>query len=141
MNARASNVVFPQMSRTKDGFGSGQFGAHRSTHIHAGLDIKARAGQMIFAPISGNIIRTAQPYPGDARYGGLVIQGNGSWIGYEIKIFYVEGFFCGMVKAGDHLGFAQDLNIKYKGITNHVHLEVRKNGMLLNPSDIWQQCF
>src|SRR5229473_7531345 len=124
-------------SRATDRWGSGQFGAFRTGHKHQGLDVGAPPGAQICAPIEGQVIRESIPYKGDSHFRGIVINGSGSWSGYEVKLFYVNGIICGQVNAGQVVGFAQDLSTRYPGITNHVHMEVRKNGMLLSPADMY----
>ena len=127
-------------SRLSDRWGSGQFGAGRGSRQHQGLDLLADPGEAVFSPIAGTIRREALPYAGDARYRGIVITGDGEWNGYEVKLFYVEGLSCGSVRAGEVVGHAQDLSAKYPGITNHVHVEVRKDGRLLAPFEAFGAC-
>lgn len=128
-------------SRALDSWGSGQFGAGRGSHIHQGLDVITRPGQRILSPIDGDIVREAHPYAGDLRYRGAVIRGTGQWSGYEVKLFYVDGFRSGAVLAGEEMGKAQDISVKYPGITNHVHVEVRFQDLLLNPMEMFGMCF
>jgi hypothetical protein len=134
-------VVRNQRSRVSDEHGSGQFGASRGKRSHDGLDILAPPKEMIFSPVEGKIIREAWPYKNDASLRSIVIEGRGAWIGYEFKIFYAEGIVCGGVVAGQHIGYAQDLTLKYEGISNHVHLEVRHGGQLVSPYEVFAQCF
>jgi len=141
MKKFAAKVVQVQTSRVNDPWGSGQYGASRGHRSHKGLDIKTKAGDKIYAPISGTLIREALPYAGDLRYRGLLLKGNGEWAGYIIKMFYVKGVLSGSVKGGQFIGNAQDLTKKYPNITNHIHLEVKKNGSYINPFDLWQMCF
>jgi len=96
---------------------------------------------MIFSPIDGTVVREAIPYPKDPTLRGVVIKGSGEWAGYEIKIFYAEGLLSGGVTAGQHIAFAQNLGRKYPGITNHVHVEVRRSGAVVSPQEIFAQCF
>jgi murein DD-endopeptidase MepM/ murein hydrolase activator NlpD len=139
----ARTVVRNQRSRIYDKFGSGQFGVTRDHHsrLHQGLDMVASRRERIFSPIDGTVVREAIPYPKDPSMRGVIIKGSGEWAGYEIKIFYAEGLVTGGVKAGQHIAFAQDLGRKYPGITNHVHVEVRRSGAVVSPQDIFAQCF
>lgn len=98
-------------------------------------------GQVIRSPIDGEVVREAFPYKPPSPYRGVVIRGTGGWEGYEIKMFYVQGFFCGSVTAGSFVGWAQDLTPRYPGITNHVHLEVRLHGRVISPWEIYNMCF
>lgn len=137
----ASEVVRSQRSRRTDRYGSGQFGSRRGARLHQGLDIEAQPGEAVFSPIEGDVVREALPYADDPSLSGVVIQGSGNWIGYEVKLFYVEGLFCGKALPGARVGRAQDLTLKYPGITNHVHLEVRMGGKALSPMEIYGMCF
>jgi hypothetical protein len=76
------------------------------------------------------------------------IKGQGVWAPYSVRLFYVVGFKSGDVKAGDVIGYAQDLTTRYpadekhsKPITNHVQMEVRRNGTLVDPRSIFRACF
>lgn len=123
--------------RGKDRWGAGYFGASRSGRSHRGLDVSAMPGESVLSPIDGIVIRDARPYKDDARYKGLVIQGSGDWAGYEVKMFYVARSLLGKVAAGDVVGTAQDLEPRYPGITNHVHLEVRCKGAVVDPAKLF----
>jgi hypothetical protein len=137
----AHNIVKKQRSRGNDAHGSGQFGAKRGARSHNGLDIVAEYNEEIYSPIEGDLMREALPYPDDPSFRGILIKGVGNWEGYEIKMFYVIGLICGRVKPGSLVGRAQNLTEKYKGITNHVHIEVKHKGVYINPLDIYGQCF
>jgi peptidoglycan LD-endopeptidase LytH len=127
-------------SRGVDKYGSGQFNARRDggRRRHQGLDISARAGEAVYSPVDGTVIREAIPY---APFTGLLIRGTGEYTGYEVKLFYVRGLRCGSVRAGDQIGWAEDLKVKYLEITNHVHMEVRRQGVLLSPFEMYAMCF
>lgn len=138
---RFASIVYGSMhSRSSDPYGSGQFGAPRDHHSrqHHGLDISASPGDDVLSPIAGNLVREAIPY---APFTGLLIEGTGEYAGYSAKLFYVEARQCGQVKAGTPIGHVQDLQNKYPGITNHVHMEVRYRGKLVSPIDTYKMCF
>jgi murein DD-endopeptidase MepM/ murein hydrolase activator NlpD len=135
------SIVLGMKSRGFDQrYGSGQFGASRNQgrRHHKGLDILAAARAPVFSPIDGEIIREAIPYP---PFSGLLIRGTGEYAGYEIKLFYVDGLMCGPCKAGMIIGYAENLSIKYPGIPNHVHMEVRNGGVLVSPQETYMMCF
>lgn len=136
----AYEITPHQKSRVKDRCGEGHFGASRKkpgkSYSHQGLDIVIAAGRDVYAPISGEV-RTANP---DVTYSGIAITGTGEWAGYEVKLFYVKSTVKGSVKAGDIVGQAQDIGNKCNGITNHVHMEVRRNGVLMSPCSIFDTC-
>lgn len=125
--------------RKPDKWGQGHFGASRGKRSHNGLDIEAKAKQEIVAPIDGKVIRKAYPYASDMRYTGLLIEGTGKYIDYTVKIFYIDpsaGVAGKTVQAGDKIGEAQDLTVKYTGITNHVHIEVKIKGKHEDPGKL-----
>ncbi|MFN7835881.1 MAG: RHS repeat-associated core domain-containing protein [Burkholderiaceae bacterium] len=115
--------------RESDIYGNGQFGASRDggKRFHMGQDFITEPGEKIFAPISGKAIRTACPYcgKGDNRLTGIVIA-NEEHI--QSKTFYVkpfDGIIGTSVTAGQAIGTAQDLHIKYPTtMKNHVHTEI-----------------
>jgi murein DD-endopeptidase MepM/ murein hydrolase activator NlpD len=127
-----SNLV-----RGNDPFGQGRFGASRGLRLHVGVDFSVTAGEPVYAPVFGKVVRTALPYKSDQRYKGLVIEGLGKYVGYVIKLFYLEprlGIVGRMVTQGEVVGTAQDLTIKYRGITNHIHFEITQNGVAVDPT-------
>jgi len=107
-----------------DSMGDGHYLAPRGNHIHQGVDWEARPYEEIYTPIDCKIIRLAYPYVGDLYYKGLLI-GNKYM---RIKIFYIsplENIIGKFLKAGDIIGYAQDITKKYgKNMTNHIHTEM-----------------
>lgn len=128
-------------SRVYDVWGSGQFGASRKGRMHKGIDVVAKKDEDILSPIDGNVIREAFPYPDDKRYRGILIRGERSFSGYEVKLFYVNGFFSGAVDGGKLVGRALDLTERYNNITNHVHMEVYRAGTCIDPREVYLMCF
>jgi len=137
---RFSDVSTGHGVRRSDHWGSGHYGAGRGNRTHRGVDFAVSPGDEILAPIDGDIVRMARPYADDSRYEGIVIKGTGPWDGIEVRIFYVEGYGSGAIKAGDPVGRAQNLQQKYPGIGNHVHLEVREGARILSPDEAYCQC-
>ncbi len=82
----------------------------------------------------------AKPYKDDPRFLGVELLGGGQWAGITIKIFYITSSRSGDTKAGEPIGEAQDLSVKYPGITNHIHLEVRFGDRILSPDEVYFQC-
>jgi murein DD-endopeptidase MepM/ murein hydrolase activator NlpD len=124
--------------RGKDAYGSGEFGASRTGHIHAGVDYVASAGQRVFAPISGVVTRIGQPYSDDGSFRYVEI--TNPQIGYKARVMYVgpqvrEGE---RIELGEEIGRAQTLQRRYpRGITDHVHLEIaRLNGGTMNAATL-----
>jgi murein DD-endopeptidase MepM/ murein hydrolase activator NlpD len=123
--------------RGRDRWGSGSFGASRGGRSHKGVDFVVAPGESVLSPIDGVVVRQLYPYGDDLRFTGLEIHGSGDWAAYRVKLFYVRKVKLGKVKAGDPVGVAQDLEIKYRGMTNHIHVEVRRNGTVVDPSKLF----
>ena len=104
------------------------FGARRGSGLHVGLDIAAIEGTPIFAPAEGVVVE-AGPAGG---YGNVIIVDHGGGFttryGHMSRIKVAKG---DKVDAGDvigsvgHVGWATG---------NHLHYEVRLNGVPLDPS-------
>ena len=123
--------------RGVDSFGQGRFAAPRGARLHSGVDFNVEAGDNVYSPIFGKIVRVAIPYKSDERFRGLVIEGIGRYVGYSVKLFYLDPLkeIVGRtVKQGELIGTAQDLTIKYPGITNHIHFEITFKGTQIDPS-------
>ena len=120
-------------ARGSDAYGSGEFGASRTGHIHAGVDYVAQAGQQVLAPIAGFVTRVGYAYKDSAHYRYVEITNR--MTGYTARVMYVgpevsEGQALAL---GQPIGHAQSLQPRYTGITDHVHLEIaRLNGRHLD---------
>lgn len=116
--------------RGADGYGSGLFGASRDggARAHAGVDFVADPGQVVVAPISGRVKKLGFAYASDLRYRYVEIENHAKSL--LVRVLYVGP----TVQVGDVvdqrqvIGTAQDLNPRYRGITNHVHLQVATAG-------------
>lgn len=131
-----------QPIRGVDDYGSGAFGADRDngSRKHLGLDIMASARQWIVSPIYGMVTRECHPY-GDGKPGdcGIVIAGSGEHSELLVKLFYLDpfpGVIMRMVKPREIVGWATGLQLRYPGITDHVHLEVWKEGQRIDPEPL-----
>lgn len=123
--------------RETDAYGKGYFGAPRGPRLHRGVDLNIEPGAEVFSPIFGKVVRITAPYKSDDRFKGVVIDGLGPYTGFSVKLFYLnpkQELIGRAVQRGDVLGYAQDLTIKYKGISNHVHFEATLNGTQIDPS-------
>ncbi len=113
-----------------DDFGCGEFGAGRDAggRRHEGTDFDASAGQTISAPISGFVSKIGFAYPGDPRY--HYIQITNPALHYQARVFYVdpEVHEGQAVHIGQAIGRDHSLEPRYRGITNHVHLEIERIG-------------
>lgn len=120
----------------EDSAGSGRFGAKRGSRKHQGYDFLCKPKQIIKAPIAGKLVK-AYPYQGDIFYIGCRISGE-NW---KVKMFYFvpyDNLINENVLAGDEIGIAQDISVKYGGrMKPHIHLALYKMNpmVLVNPED------
>ncbi|MCB9033509.1 MAG: M23 family metallopeptidase [Chitinophagales bacterium] len=124
--------------RECDAFGCGHFGASRSggTRTHKGIDFVATENQSIYAPFECKIIRYGQPYADDSKYKLVEIESTDGV--YKAKIMYIKALYSvgKVVKRGELLVNADNISKKYgASMTNHVHFELYKNGILVNPTN------
>ena len=125
----------PTQLRGEDTWGSGAFGAPRAEKLHRGVDIVTTPGDVILSPVPATIVREAVPYDDDDRYSGVLLQGLPPWQAYTFKIFYMQQTAStNTLKAGDKLGIAQDIGLRYPDITNHIHLEMWQDDGVINPT-------
>ncbi len=131
-------------SMRNDSMGAGHFGASRDggSRSHNGIDLLVAEGQPVASPIDGVFTRYARPYANDARYDGLLITGTGRYSGYEVKLFYLNplpALLGQTVAMGDTIGIAQAISRKYgSGMRDHIHLELRHEGVLIDPQTVFQ---
>ncbi|XP_028410179.1 leukocyte cell-derived chemotaxin-2-like [Dendronephthya gigantea] len=119
-----------------DSQGCGYYGAPRGSRTHKGVDIICSPGSLVIAPFSAKILRKSFPYSNnnEAYNNGLYIEGTGEAEGFRAKIFYfTPSKYSEAVKKGSMLGKSQAL--PYSGITQHLHLQLYKNGVIVNPQD------
>ncbi len=127
-------LIAPQ--REGDSFGCGYYGASRGDRNHNGVDHACSPKSLIFAPVSGEVTKIGYPYSDDLSFKYVQITTKQQ---YNVRVFYVDPD----VKVGELItkdtiiGSSQKLGDRYKGITEHVHLEVKNLlGEHINPSDI-----
>ena len=127
--------------RGQDKRGSGHFRAPRNNPVgyHEGTDYVSRPGQSVKAVISGRIKKYGWPYRGDGVTRLIDVENEQ---GYEVRHFYVQmsGHLSvgNKVVAGQVIGTAQAIGHKpgFEGITEHVHIEIIKNGQLVDPASL-----
>lgn len=124
-------------ARGVDAYGSGAFGAPRDggRRAHNGLDLVARRGEPVRAPIAGVVSRVGFAYRGDPSL--TYVEVTNPITRYTARILDVapEVRPGGAVAAGEVIGRAQDLTRRYPaGMVNHVHVEIiGRRGDRLNP--------
>jgi len=136
-------ITSPYQKIRNDSQGDGFFGASRGRRRHNGIDILVSSGSAVYCPIEGVMFRMAYPYGtsrGNGQWEGCVIVGVGDYQGYEVKIFYMRPFVMGdYLFPGDIIGVAQDISRKYSpSMMDHLHVEVRRNGVLLDPAKLFE---
>lgn len=128
--------------------GGGSFGAPRTKdgkpHPHYGQDFVTHPGDPCVSPCYGKVVHIGVAYPG-SDLGSVHIHYKkplASRGEYLVKLLYVkpEGIVLGYeVAGGDVIGVCQNVAAYHaerghKGMTNHVHLEVRKpDGTPIDP--------
>lgn len=120
-----------QRRRGCDAGGCGHFGASRGARLHKGYDVLSIPGAQVRSPVKGKITRFVDPY-GDGRYNGIQIDTEKEvW-----KIMYmqpIQQLINRDVKPGDILGYAQNIALKYPSVQPHLHVEIWKNGVAIDP--------
>lgn len=118
--------------RGSDGFGSGHFGASRGSRNHKGVDLLANTGEAINSPVTGTVTKLGYPYGDDLSYRYVQVTVGG----YDFRVFYIDpSVRVGQeVTADTAIGLVQDLGLRYPGIPNHVHFEIKSGGGYLDPT-------
>ena len=137
--------------REHDGYGSGSFGARRvrsdgSNYKHEGADLVVTPGETVISIVDGTVIGEFDPYEKrpdkKGKYKGVEFKTDD---GHRVKIMYIDSKDMGLkrgqrVEAGKTpIGRAQDISKvfpknKFGKMTPHVHIEIRKDGVLKDPT-------
>lgn len=125
-------------TRGHDAFGDGWFHASRDggARAHEGVDYDSRAGQAVEAPISGYVSKIGYAYPGDERFKYVEIENPALHV--TARVFYVnpEVGVGETVELGHEIGRARSLQARYRGITDHVHLEIERRGRRIDAQTV-----
>ncbi len=100
---------------------------NRRKAVHAGLDIRGRQGQGIFAAADGRVVRVGRL----GGYGNIVILSHGQ--GFETRYGHLSGFEVKpgtVVRAGQKIA---RMGSTGRSTGTHLHFEVRINGRAVNP--------
>lgn len=122
--------------RGLDAFGSGEYRASRGSRVHNGIDYVAHVDSTILSPVNGRVTKLGYPYGDDLsfRYVQITDYDDNDW-----RIFYVfpEVIMGQDILVDDLIGSVQDLGKRYKGITSHIHLEIKnKLGNFIDPRSV-----
>jgi hypothetical protein len=151
----ASDAVFPPLDRAPLAPPlrlTGDFGEHRSTHFHAGIDLSTdeRVGAPVLAPLAGRIVRVRASGVGygrsiylESRDGRLLVFGHldgfdeplASYVAgvqdstgqYEQDLWPDSTLFP--VDAGQRIGWSGRSGTG----PPHLHFEIRRGDMAINP--------
>ena len=123
--------------RDHDTFGSGLFGASRDggKRTHSGIDFACYPGSIVLACSSGTVTKLGYPYGDDPYYRYVEVTDHDL---RRFRYFYVKPTVSmnQMIIKGGALGTSQELNRRYVGITEHVHLEIKdQNDEFLDPGE------
>lgn len=121
--------------RECDKHGCGFYGASRGSRQHKGVDIDMVPGEVVKTPISGTVTKVGYPYGDDLSYRYVQITKDG----YDFRLFYVEPLVENgdYVQAGSVVGHVQNLGQRYPGITDHVHLEIKRGTIFIDPTPVF----
>ena len=115
--------------RKNDKWGSGVFGASRGERPHLGVDLSVRPNAPFFAPVDMEIYSTSIPYSNDSTYSGYKFTYYDGSNTYDGRLWYVNpdtSLLGKTIRKGEFLGYAQDLTLKYPGMNNHAHFQLRQ---------------
>lgn len=120
--------------RKCDSFGCGHFGASRGSRTHNGVDLLTPPHKKIPSPVSGTVTKLGYPYGDDLTFRYVEITQKD----YKYRLFYVNPTVAvgTEIKQGDIVGLSQDLDKRYKGIPNHIHFEILKDGRYVDPTPV-----
>ena len=123
--------------RDNDKFGSGLYGASRDggKRTHKGIDYACYPNSMVLSVTSGVVTKLGYPYKDDPTYRYVEVTDHDL---RRFRYFYVKPTVSmnQMVIKGGILGKSQELNRRYNGITEHVHLEVKdQHNEFLDPGE------
>ena len=118
--------------RRTDKHGSGAWGAPRGGRKHRGVDYACHDGTIIFSATLGVVTKIGYPYCDDLsyRYVEVTDANNNRYRYFYLSPLVTKGE---AVTNSTPLGMVQDLQKRYKHITNHCHVEVKNGDDYLNP--------
>lgn len=127
-------LLIDQYPRKCDKFGCGHYGASRGTRKHTGVDIIADKEETVFSPMTGKITKVGYCYADDLSFRYVEITNSK----YTMRVLYIDPLVSvgDWVKDGEYIGEVQTLNKRYKGITDHIHVEIKANGVFIDPTNL-----
>jgi murein DD-endopeptidase MepM/ murein hydrolase activator NlpD len=124
--------------REHDDYGAGHFGASRDggSREHAGVDYEAKAGQIVVAPISGYVTKVGYCYSDEPGLRYVEIKNPALKLSARVLYVRADVKVGETVRMGTPIGRAATLQDRYPGITDHVHLEIRRHGRTIDPERV-----
>lgn len=124
--------------RGEDAYGSGHFGAVRDGghRVHDGADYVAAPNTIVYSPISGEVTKLGYAYAKNTALRFVEVTNSVSSL--VSRVLYVDPSvqIGDTLKAGDPIGVAEDLSKRYRGITNHVHVQIAVGRNWLDPASL-----
>ena len=134
---KLSPVLDELILRGDDPTGHGYYGAKRGKRKHKGVDILAQPGEVIYAPIDGEVTKHGQVYNSSITDKFKYIEITGPI--YKTRILYCgPDIEVGMrVHRCQPIGIVQDIASFWGGnMKPHIHLEVYKHGLITDPEPL-----
>lgn len=121
--------------RISDKWGKGHYGAPRGDRTHKGIDLLCYPGSGIHSSCAGMVTKLGYPYANDLSYRYIQISFVQDGKQYDVRYFYVKPTVVvgNHIDAGDFIGYSQDLDKRYPGIGNHIHVECKVDGSYIEP--------
>ena len=124
--------------RKSDLWGSGSFGAPRGNRPHLGIDLIYSPDEKVRAPFKFKVDRVSYPYA-SPDFSGLAFTATSGDTVYDGRLWYFEpdiNLIGKTVRKGQVIGTAQQINSKYSGMINHLHLQLVKINEQATEKDI-----
>ena len=121
--------------RTPDKWGEGHFGASRGDRTHNGTDYECAVGSEIQSPCNGEVTKLGYVYSDDLSFRYVQIT---DAKGRRHRCMYTEPTvrLHAQVQVGYKIGVLQDLDVRYRDISPHVHYEIiDTDGNYINPEE------
>lgn len=124
--------------RGVDAFGSGEFHAERDggKRVHVGADYAAEPDAPVYAPITGVVTKIGYVYAKQTSLTFVELTNEASSL--VSRVLYVDPSVAvgDTVIAGSPIGVAENLQKRYRGITNHVHVQIAAAKLFVDPANL-----